>query len=230
VKQRKPLPRAAIFGLIAFGAVLFALVGYMLLIKPQKSHLADLNKQIADTQAQIDLYRSQAAAAKPNVAPKVRVADIYRLARAMPSSMDTADILIELNSVAQSAGVEIDSISPGQATPGNGFEIVPLAIAFHGDFYAMTDFLYRLRTLVNVRHGQLEAGGRIFAIDSVSLSPDSGSGRSLNVQLNLDTFVYGAAATASGAAPPPATTAATTTSTDTTATTTTTSASAEGAP
>ena len=103
-----------------------------------------------------------------------------------------------------------------------------MQLSFAGDFFATTDFLYRLRTLVDVRHGQLEAGGRIFAIEQGTLTP--GTGSQLTGQVTIQTYVYGTGTTAASAPPP----AAAPTSTDTTATTTTpastTSASAEGAP
>jgi Tfp pilus assembly protein PilO len=223
-KQRKPMPKAAVFALIVVGALIAWFAGNTILVKPQKKKAADIQKQITDKQATLDQYRSEAAAAQANVAPKIRVADVYRLARAMPSTEDMPDILIELDDVAKAAGIQLDSISPAGASPGNGFSIVPITVQFSGDYYSITDLLYRLRTLVSVRHGQLEAIGRLFAVKNVTLSP-SGAGLSANV--SLETYIYGG-----GAAAAPATTPAVpstdTTSTDTTSTdTTSTGASAE---
>jgi hypothetical protein len=242
VKSKKPLPKNAILGLIVGGALLVALVGYMLLIRPQQAELKDVKAQIADVQNTITDYQQAAQQAKPTAVPKIKVADIYRLARAMPSDIDMPDVLIELNDVADASGVTIDSIAPQSPAAGNGFELQPLSLSCHGDFYSLTDFVYRIRTLVNVRHGQLEAGGRLFAIESIgfqpantSSTPSSGAaavsagGAELQADIKLDTFVYGAApaGTATPAAP-----VTPTTSTDTTATTTSSapSASAEGAP
>ena len=220
MKQRKPMPKAAVFALIVVGALVVAFGGYTVLVKPQKKKAKDLQTQIAAKQATLDQYRAEAASAKTNVAPKIRVADVYRLARAMPSTEDMPDILIELDDVAKSAGIQLESISPGGATPGNGFQIVPITVQFNGDYYSITDLLYRLRTLVAVRHGQLEASGRLFSVKNVTLAP-SGPGLSANV--SLETYIY---------APAPAPAAPTTpvpgaTSTDTTSTATTTGASAE---
>lgn len=226
MKQKKPLPKGAVLGLIVFAALLVAVVGYMLLLSPQKSQLAKIKAEIAATDAQTLQYQAAAAAAKPTAVPVVHVADIYRLARAMPSAESMADILVELDSIARSAGVELGGISPQAPTPGNGFQIVSLQLSFTGDFFATTDFLYRLRTLVDVRHGQLEAGGRIFAVQQGTLTP--GTGAQLTGQVTVQTYVYGTATTTPAAAPA----APAPTSTDTTATTTapTPSASAEGAP
>jgi Tfp pilus assembly protein PilO len=222
VKQRKPLPQNAIYGIIAGAAVLVALVGYMLVIKPQKGRVSELKSEIENTRQTIDTYKAEAAAAQPGATPKIQVADIYRLARAMPGEAGMADIVLELSAIGRATGVEIDGIGPQQQTPGNGFNILPINVSFHGDFYSIADFLYRIRTLVNVRHGQLEAGGRLFAFDMITLTPQSEGSQDLKGTGTLQTFVYGsaAAAAAAAAALPP-----TTTSTSTTTTT-----SGEGAP
>jgi Tfp pilus assembly protein PilO len=227
MKQRKPMPRAAIFGLVVVAALLVAFVGYTFLVKPKKAEAASLTKQAADVQTTLDQYRADAAAAKAHVVPKIRVADVYRLARAMPAAEDMPDILIELNDVAKSAGIRLDSISPGKPTAGNGFQIVQVDVQFVGDYYAVTDLLYRLRTLVSVRHGQLEATGRLFSVKHVNLSP---AGTKLNANVALETYMYGAGTGAATAAVPGATPTTSTTSTTSTSTPTTTGASAEGAP
>jgi Tfp pilus assembly protein PilO len=224
MKQRKPMPKAAVLALIVVGSLIVAFAGYSILVKPQKKKAVDIQKQIDEKQTTLDQYRAEAASQKANVAPKIRVADVYRLARAMPAAEDMPDILIELNDVAKSAGIQLESISPAGASGGNGFGIVPITIQFSGDYYSITDLLYRLRTLVSVRHGQLEATGRLFAVKNVTISPGSGG---LSASVSLETYIYGGGAAA--AAPATATPAATgTTSTDTTSTpTTTTGASAE---
>jgi type IV pilus assembly protein PilO len=217
VKQRKPTPKAVVLALIVVGSLIFAFLGYTILVKPQKKKVVEINAQIAEKQATLDQYRAEAAAAKALVAPKIRVADVYRLARAMPATEDMPDILIELDDVAKSAGIQLDSISPGGPTPGNGFLIVPITVQFNGDYYSVTDLLYRLRTLVSVRHGQLESTGRLFAVKNVTLAP-SGPGLSANV--SLETYIY-------APAPPPAPAAPVSTDTTSTDTTSTTTASAE---
>src|SRR5581483_6493551 len=110
VSLKKPLPKNAVFGLIGGGALLVAVIGYMLLIKPQRSQLHEVKQQISETQKTISDYLQAAAQSKPTAVPKIKVADIYRLARAMPSDVDMPDVLIQLNGVAASSGVTIDAI------------------------------------------------------------------------------------------------------------------------
>ena len=48
-----------------------------------------------------------------------------------------------------------------------GYQIVPIAVAFDGNFYELSDFLFRLRTLVGVRRSELQATGRLFSIETI---------------------------------------------------------------
>ena len=232
MKIPRPLPKGAVIGgIVAVGLVVLAL-GWMLVVSPENKKAASLEKQTTTMQQQIAANLAQIAAAKNVIpAPTIHVADVYKLQTAMPSEPDMPDILLELSQVAKASGVDLQSIAPGgaQTDPLTGQGNVALSLSVVGDFYTVTDLLYRLRNLVSVRHGALDAVGRLFAIDSVGLSP---AGRTINASIALHTFVYGAAPVAAPAAP----VAPATTGTDTTATTTTTdttsssSASATGAP
>jgi hypothetical protein len=149
--------------------------------------------------------------------PEIRTADLYSLAKAMPSTEDMPDLLLQLDQVARSAGVTLTSIAPSPPAPSTtaSFSTVPINLAFSGDFYSLTDMLYRLRSLVGVRDGTLQTAGRLFSIGSVGLTP-TGSGAQLNATVLVNAFVYGSAPTAV-VAPAPASTSTDTTNTTTTA-------------
>jgi Tfp pilus assembly protein PilO len=220
VKTKKPLPKAAVPALIGVGGLLVLVVGWMLLVSPQKKKIADLKQQAASVQQQIQDSLAQAAAAKSVAsAPKIKVADAYKLAKAMPSIADMPDVLLELDQTARDAGVALTTISPSQPSPSatGGYETLQISVAATGTFYSITDLLYRLRNLVWVRNGALEANGRLFSVNNLSLAPAAG-GKSVTASLTLTTYIYGGTPAAPAA---PAVPAATTTSTDTTATTTT---------
>jgi hypothetical protein len=219
MKIPRPLPKAAVVGGIIATGLLVLAIGWFGLIAPQNHKAASLNKQTTAVQTQIADNLAQLAASK-NVAaaPKIRVADVYKLAKAMPSTTDMPDVLIQLDQVAQDAGVQLQDISPSPSTadPITGQQSFMVTLSVVGDFYTVTDLLYRLRNFVYVRHGELEASGRLFSIDNVSFAPQNG--HQLGANITLHTYVYG---TAPGAAVPAAAPATTdTTGTDTTATTT----------
>lgn len=191
MKLKRPLPKGAVIGGIVAAGLLVGLLGWMLVVSPQKHKAVALDQQTASVQQQI-AQNLQAVAAAKNVsaAPTIRVADVYKLARAMPAATDMPNLLIELDQVAKDAGVDLQTISPSQQLDGS----TKLSLSLQGDFFTVTDLLYRLRNLVFVRHGELEATGPLFSIDTVSLSP-SGKNQ-LTASVTLHTSVYAPVAAA----------------------------------
>jgi hypothetical protein len=190
VKRR--FPQSAVIALIAFGFLLAAAGGYFLVLGPQRSKASDLNKQIVDTNSAIDAARALTLEAKKGA--QIRVADLYRLTKAMPDQTDMAGIILELNQVAQDSGITFEQISPSTtATPISGYLAIPITVEFQGNFYDLADFLYRLRNLVDVRHGTLDATGRLFAIDEVDFAeaPPPPGFPQIRAHLVIDAFVYG---------------------------------------
>lgn len=200
--------------------VLVAVAGWFLVVSPKKSTAAGLETQVADaqlrlTQARVDANR------KP--APPVQTSDLFRVARAMPDQVDMSGILLELNRVASDTGIEFESISPGGAAPVGAYQVVPVTVLFEGNFYSLSDFLFRLRNLVSLRNGRLDASGRLFNVDTVTFGESENRFPSIRATLQLNAFVFGTGtpATAAPAAAPATTTPATTTPTSTAPTTTT---------
>jgi type II secretory pathway pseudopilin PulG len=190
VKRRVSQP--VIIVLIVVGFLVAAAGGYFVVLGPQRSKAADLDKQIADTNSSIDAARALTLQAKAGA--KIRVADLYRLTKAMPDQVDMAGIILELNQVAQDSGITFENISPSTtATPISGYLAIPITVEFQGNFYDLSDFLYRLRNLVDVRHGTLDATGRLFAIDEVDFAeaPPPPGFPQIRAHLVIDAFVYG---------------------------------------
>ena len=190
--MKRRVPQSAVIALIAVGFLLIAAGGYFLVLGPQRSKASDLNRQIADTNSAIDAARALTVEAKKGA--QIRVADLYRLTKAMPDQTDMAGIILELNQVAQDSGITFEQISPSTtATPISGYLAVPITVEFQGNFYDLSDFLYRLRNLVDVRHGTLDATGRLFAIDEVDFAeaPPPPGFPQIRAHLVIDAFVYG---------------------------------------
>ena len=234
MKERKPLPQNAVIAIVVFAVLLVGFIGWFLVVHPQGGKVTDLKRQALDVQEKIDAYNQQVAAARS--APKIEVADVYRLAKAMPSKTDMPDLLLELSQLARDTGIQFNSISPQPPTAVSSYTVLPISVTFNGNFYNLSDFLYRLRSLVTVQGGRLDATGRLFAVDTLTFQEGELKFPQIQATLVIDAFVYAAAPAPAPAAAPPATTPASTTTTTTTETTTTTtdssaaSASATGAP
>ena len=224
VDLRLSFPRPAQFALVAVGAVLVLLLGWMIVLGPKQKQISNLNSQAAAVRQQIADDLSRAATQRSTAsAPTIKVADVYKLQTAMPSIVDMPDLLLELDQVAKAAGVTIQSLQPSAPSVGVGgdFSTVPIMLTAAGNFYSVTDLLYRLRNLVYVQGGALQANGRIFTVTAVTLTP---SGSAITATIALTTYVYGSAAATSLL--PQSTT---TPSTDTTTTTSSSGPSAAGA-
>jgi hypothetical protein len=207
VKRR--VPQALVVALIALGLLLAGLGGWFLLIGPQRSKATSLDHQIADTNDAISAARALTLEAKKGA--QIRVADLYRLTKAMPDQVDMAGIILELNQVAEDSGISFEQITPSTtATPISGYLAIPITVEFQGNFYDLSDFLYRLRNLVDVRRGALDATGRLFAIDEVDFAeaPPPPGFPQIRAHLVIDAFVFGTG-TAPTVAPSTGTTGAT---------------------
>ncbi|HEX6701553.1 MAG TPA: type 4a pilus biogenesis protein PilO [Gaiellaceae bacterium] len=213
--------------LIVVGALLAGAAGWFLLVSPKRAEASRLQHEIEATKAQVAAYHAASLQAEGR-AP-IKVADLFRLSKAMPDSADMSGVLLQLNQIAADTGITFESISPQTSVPISGYQAMPIKLTFQGTFYNLADFLFRLRNLVSVQHGQLSATGRLFAIDTLSFAQSQSGFPQITATLVVDAFVYGTQAPATAT---PSTTTATTT--DATATTTTTAppsgATAAGAP
>jgi type IV pilus assembly protein PilO len=158
----------------------------------------------------------------------------------MPAKTDMPDVLLELSQLARDTGIRFDSISPQPAVSMGSYTVLPISVTFNGTFYDLADLLYRLRSLVTVHAGRLDATGRLFSVDTLAFGESPLKFPRIQATLLIDAYVYGAAPAGSSSSPATPTTSTSTTETTTTGTTTTgtttttpasgTSASAAGAP
>jgi type IV pilus assembly protein PilO len=227
MKPGKSLPQWATIAIVVVAVLVVGFAGWFTVIRPQGSKLSDLKAEARNVEDKIAAYQQQVAAARS--APKIEVADVYRLAKAMPSKTDMPDLVLELSQLARDTGIRFDSISPQPIAPIGSYSVLPISVTFNGNFYNLADFLYRLRSLVTVHAGRLDATGRLFAVDTLTFNESELKFPQIQATLVIDAFIYAAAP--APVAPPtaPATPSTTTTAATTTTTTTTTETPPEGA-
>jgi hypothetical protein len=221
VTKRK-LSHAAAAG-VGVGITLFvALLGWFVLVSPQRSRAAKLDKELVQVEQQIS--ESRAAQLQSRGAQRIRSADLFRLTKAMPADADIAGVMLELSRVAAETGIVFEAIRPGATTAAGTNRVQPIELVFTGNFYSLSDFLYRLRNLVSVQKGRLLANGRLFAVEKLAFGEAPDGFPNIRAFLTVSAFLYGGGPVA-GAAPVPAAPAGApteTTSTDTTSTSTST--------
>jgi Tfp pilus assembly protein PilO len=161
---------------VAGGLLLVAVIGYFALIAPKRANAASLKKQTAAVQKQIASNRSTGFM---KALPAVRSAGVFSLAKVMPKQLETPNVILQLNQLAQDSGITFDQITPNAAASSpatvttsaatDPFAVEPIQVQFSGSFYDLVTFLQRLRNLVRVDHGHLAASGRLFDVSDIAL-------------------------------------------------------------
>src|SRR5436309_10327938 len=122
---------AAIVG--AALVLLVLVVGWFVLVSPQRSKAADLSSKINAAQTQLTLALAEARTLRRE--QHSRAAELAALTRALPPDIQMSSILRQLSAVATTSGVRVDSITPGPAAPGTGYQTVPLAVTVEGRYF-----------------------------------------------------------------------------------------------
>jgi Pilus assembly protein, PilO len=186
----------------AAAVVLFAVLAYLVVVGPKRSRVSELDESIETTRAELAQARIDQARAK--AAPTAPIGDVKRLTKAMPNQADMPGLIFELARVAQETGISFDSITPGEPVPVSGYQKVPVSLVFQGNFFELSDFLYRLRNLVQVRDDRLRVEGRLFSVDGIDFAQGTKQFPEVQATLNASAFVYGGAPAATPPATPPA--------------------------
>jgi len=190
VKAKKPAQGAQI-ALIVVGLIAVAAAGYFFLLAPKRSAAADVQRQVESLQTEIDALRQETAVPPTPPPPPVDVAELFRLNKAMPDRPDMAAVILELNRIAKDTGITFESIAPQAAIAADGYQVVPISLSFQGNFYNLSDFLFRLRNLVAIRDGELNANGRLFNVQSVTFGAGDALFPALKADVIVNAFVFG---------------------------------------
>lgn len=201
--MKRQIPAAAV---VAPALVIVAAIAFFLLVKPKMDESSSLDGRIAEFQGKIDVAL---AAQRASGGEAIKVADLFRLTKAMPDTTDMSSVILELNAVATASGVDFISIAPqAPVAREGGFLAAPIKLTFEGSYYDLTDFLFRLRNLVIVRDGELESAGRLFTLDALDLHEGSLGFPQVQAAITVSAYSYSPApaAAAPGTTPPATTT------------------------
>jgi len=198
VKKQVP-----IWPVIGVADLILAGVAYMVMVRPKRAEAGRLDEQIAEMQMKVSA--AQLASRPQQQATTIKVADVFEVSKAMPDTDDMPGIILDLNSVADATGIKFLSIQPSAPTPKTGYSAIGITLTFEGNYFDLTDFLFRLRNLVTVRDGRLSSAGRLFTLDTMSMKEGKNGFPSINAGLTVSAYVYGAPDPTAAVAPPPTT-------------------------
>jgi len=194
--------KRGLVALVGVAVALYLLAVWFLFLSPRRAEAARLQAEVVAAEAQ--LADARGGAGVPHAA-KTHVSDLFRLAKAMPSSRDQASLLLELDLLARKANVTIASVSMQEpsALPG-GSTAIPVAVTVSGTYRGITRFVRQMRTLAGLRRGDPYATGRLLTVQSVDLTESKADGfPRLDAALLLNAHVYdGSIATPAPVTPP----------------------------
>jgi Tfp pilus assembly protein PilO len=181
-------PRALTIGAVA-AVVLYAAVVWLLIVSPKRGEAADARAEVAA--AEVRLVEARAASNRPTGAG-TPVADVFRLAKAMPGSTDQPGLVLELDRLARATGVTLRVIAPQDPLAGlGGPTSIPLSVTVGGSYFEISRFVQRIQALVTVRSGKIQARGRLFAVQSLELTESpTESFPQLDATIVLNAYVY----------------------------------------
>ena len=202
--------QVSLTAVLTLGLGIVLVVGAVLLVKPQREEGSRLDGEIAALEAEVAASPRRDDLKKPAV--EIDYADLFRLGKAMPDGDDMPGIILELDAMAASTGVKFLAIQPQPQEAKRTFRALPILLTFQGNYYDLTDFLYRVRSLVSVRDKTLDASGRLYTLDTIDLheAPEKGFPM-IEAQLTLSAYAFGLGTAAAAELSPGETAAATTT-------------------
>jgi type IV pilus assembly protein PilO len=141
--------------LIGFLLIVLLAVGYyFLFLGPLLNNLDERAQERADKQAQLANLQQQVAeleAVREN-APEIE-RQLLELSKRIPTQPEIPTLVVQVEEIADAAGVTQLSIVPGDVVPpegGGDFSVMPVTMSFTGTYEEMQDFLLRTRNLARL--------------------------------------------------------------------------------
>lgn len=178
----------------AVGAVLLLVVGWFAIIGPQNTETNSLKDQAATAETRLTSMKQRLSELQKQSAdlPKYQ-ADLAKDRRALPTTSGMADFLRQLQTIGDSTGIVVNSLTVGNPVAATGVkgqvQALPLTVAATGPGSKLTEFLNEL---------QLKQP-RAVLITSTTLAvgdPVGSLAGNISITLSMQVFVAPAAATA----------------------------------
>ena len=141
--------------LIGFLLIVLLAVGYyFLFLGPLLNNLDERAQERDDKEAQLANLQQQVAeleAVRQN-APEIE-RQLLELSKRIPTQPEIPTLVVQIEEIADAAGVTQLSIEPGDVEPppgGGDFSVMPVTMNFTGTYEEMQDFLLRTRNLARL--------------------------------------------------------------------------------
>jgi Tfp pilus assembly protein PilO len=168
--------------LMGIGLVAFAAVVWFFVLSPIRGDIATTEAAIEDQQTQLSVAKTALAQAETTrTEGKWNQARLLELAKMVPPAEELPSLLLQIQDLADQAGINFISITPGAPSQPEGLDylVMPLNLQFAGTFFDLSDFVYRAEQMV--------AGpGRLLAVQSITLGGGLAAAGSASPELSVN--------------------------------------------
>jgi hypothetical protein len=154
------------------GAIVVVAAVWLLLVAPERSKVSNLDTQINTARASLASAQATLASDRATAAGYPNdVAAISQVMTAVPPDPQEPNIVTTITKLAGTS-VDVHEISVGGAssTP-TGETGIGLTFTFHATYGALEGFVARLDNLLKTDGSEINASGRAFTVNSISLTP-----------------------------------------------------------
>lgn len=128
--------------------ILMVVLVVFLLIFPQFGKIKTLNEKQKTLEQGLEEAKLNLARLKSIKSEAAQTeAKLIRLARRLPQDAEIPAMVVELQNIANSAGLEFNSAKMDNIVEKTGFSEIPMTISAKGTFYSVIDYLYRVENL-----------------------------------------------------------------------------------
>jgi Tfp pilus assembly protein PilO len=226
-----------LLSVVAIGLAVCAF--YFLMLAPKREQVTKLDGEVAAKQAEVaQAQQTLAGYELARTSYKANYAQLARLGKAVPEDDDIRSLLVQIESAADSSGVDFAKIELGSglsgaqsatapataaqttelasapgAIPvaGGALSAMPFNFSFTGGYFDLSNFFAKLEHFVTVNNRQLGVTGRLLRLESVQIAPSSDGFPEMRAEIGAATYLVTPVQGVPGAAAPGAAQAAGTT-------------------
>jgi Tfp pilus assembly protein PilO len=154
---------------------------WLIIVSPERKQATTLSGQIASERQSLVSAQSQLASSRRAVrAYGFHVSQLDTAIRAIPTTAHEAELVA---TIARLAGTKVDfhSLAVSGANTGTGAQELSLSFTFYATYGNLQNFLAAIDALTEVDGTTLTAHGRLFTINSVSLTPSPPNSTTANI-------------------------------------------------
>jgi hypothetical protein len=190
---------------------------WLLLVSPKRDEAAKLGTKVASAQQELDTAQAQLA---QNAAASKQYASNYaalaRLGEAVPASDDVPSLIIQLQSAADGARVNFQSLqnsagssgasgstpAPATGTAAASASAAPeqFSFTFSGSYFQLSNFFNKVQHFVTPNGNGVQVKGRLVSLNSVNMTPAATGFPQITAQITATIYTESAPSAAAGAA------------------------------